>query len=117
MKRNMDLIRLLLLDIEDHEEVDLSSYSEDEINYHKYLLLDGGFIEGNSIWFSQPDGGPGFEVTVKTLTWAGHDFIAAARDDSVWKRGMKKLGGMSSSVPFDVVKAVLTAVINEQLGI
>ncbi|TRV43212.1 MAG: hypothetical protein EWV53_14810 [Microcystis panniformis Mp_MB_F_20051200_S9] len=56
MRRNIDLIRLILLDLEKEIEVDLSSYSDNEVNYHKALLIgffglcyamDGGYKRWN----------------------------------------------------------------------
>ena len=38
----MNLIRLLMLNLEDESEVDLSDYSEEQIGYHNYLLVDSG---------------------------------------------------------------------------
>lgn len=86
MKRDFELVRKLLLDIEG-EEVDMRSYTDDEILYHKALLLEGGLAEGpkphySSREFSEiPD-----KVIIRKLTWEGHDFIDAIRDEGRWQK-------------------------------
>jgi len=39
MRRNVDLIRLLLLELEGEESVDLTDFTTDQINYHKALIV------------------------------------------------------------------------------
>ena len=39
MKRDMNLVRLLLLRAEGEDPVDLSTYSEEQVNYHESMLL------------------------------------------------------------------------------
>lgn len=46
MKRDMDLVRLLILEVEGEEEVNLSGYTDEQKLYHKYLLIDAGLAEG-----------------------------------------------------------------------
>jgi hypothetical protein len=52
MKRNFDLIRLILLYIESQprgfigDQIDLEGYSNDEVVYHFVLMKDEGLIEG-----------------------------------------------------------------------
>ena len=106
MKRDMELIRIILLDTEGETQVDLSPYNEEHLKYHKKLLLDRGFIEGIEI--SSLVGLS--EVIIESLTWAGHDFLDDARDDRVWQEAMQEIGKYVGSASLDVVKAVLAAV-------
>lgn len=39
MRKDVDLIRLLLLDLEGEESVNLTDFTTDQINYHRHLLL------------------------------------------------------------------------------
>jgi len=86
MKRDFELVRKLLLHIEG-EQVELSSYTEEQILYHKALLLDAGLAEGpkphySSRQFSEiPD-----QVIIRRLTWEGHDLIDAIRDEGHWQK-------------------------------
>jgi len=50
------------------------------------------------------------------LTWAGHDFLDAARNERAWefaKRSISKVG----TVAFDVTKALLIQWAKQQLGL
>ncbi|MCP5095853.1 MAG: DUF2513 domain-containing protein [Chloroflexi bacterium] len=114
MKRDMNLIRLLLLKVEGVEELDLTEYTSDEIGYHSYLLLEAGLASGADV------SGSGMkypEAILELLTWEGHDFLDAARNESVWKKAMGKLSVSGGSFTFDIVKALLIATMKDQLGI
>ena len=53
MKRDMDLIREILLECEEQDgtdrmiQVKIEGHSDEEINYHMVLLKDAGFIEAS----------------------------------------------------------------------
>lgn len=90
MKRDMDLIREILLRTENEEE-----YPEAEkgvIVHHLDLCIEAGLLKGELL--------PGIDSTprgaaVERLTWAGYEFLDAARTESVWKAvkaGVSKAG-------------------------
>jgi hypothetical protein len=54
---------------------------------------------------------------VNRLTWQGHEFLATARDDSVWKEAKERLGGRIGDVGFQVVSNLLTALLTSKFGI
>jgi hypothetical protein len=55
--------------------------SEQEIAYHVYLLADAGLIEAEN---ASSHSGPKWYA--KHLTYEGHEFVEAARDDTRWHR-------------------------------
>jgi hypothetical protein len=86
MKRDFELLRKLLLDIEG-AEVDFSPYTAEQILYHKALLLEAGLAEGpkprySSRKFSEIP----IKVIIRKLSWEGHDFIDAIRDEGRWQK-------------------------------
>ena len=86
MKRDFELVRNLLLNIEG-EKVDISSYTEEQILYHKALLLSRGLAEGpEPRYSSRKYSGIPDKVIIHKLTWEGHDFIDAIRDESRWQK-------------------------------
>lgn len=107
MKRDMDLIRKILLAIETHPEygnwdvpMALGGYSETAVSYHLKLLTEAGLVEarnlkGTTVW------------AVNGLTWAGHEFLEAARDDSRWEKVKRLVWEKTGSLSFDVLKATL----------
>lgn len=115
MKRDFDLIRLLLLDQEGETSVDLSPYNKDQINYHKALLINGGLAEG-------PIHYPGGHLTdvpdavhLLRLTWEGHEFLDKARNDTVWKKAKSFVLERGISLTIDAIKIALTEVVRMQL--
>jgi len=131
MKRNMDLIRSILLELEDkangydYVSVEVPGYTNDEITYHKQLLLEAGLVKGFcteadkekrrglpqdrsithsvSTWIRA--------TQVRGLTWAGHDFLDAAREDTRWDQAKKifqRLGGVTLEIAMDILKRLMT---------
>lgn len=140
MKRNMDLIRGLLLDIEANENVngkfvisdaDFGAVGGDNrtaIQYHLRLLLDAGYIEGEDLLKSaksspnvdihrmlKEEGAP---ILVTRMTWAGHDFLDTVRDNKVWsqtKEALKGVEGVGIDMLKDVAKKIGKTIINHQV--
>ena len=85
----MELIRLILRHYETGEHPpELAEYDESEVFYNCLLmkdadLIDATFIEGNGVL-------PHDIVNVR-LTWAGHDFLDATRDDTIWRKAKDKI--------------------------
>jgi hypothetical protein len=84
MKRDMELIRLSLLEIEREEPAsDLFGYTEDQKVYHMALCIEAGLVDGVIV----PDGN-GYPAATSAirLTWKGHEFFDVARNDTIWKK-------------------------------
>ncbi len=75
MKRDLELIRKMLLAIEDAprgfapRDMSIEGYSQAQIGYHAYLLANGGFACGCDITHT---GSEGPEWHILNLTWAVH---------------------------------------------
>ena len=104
MKRDMDLVRSILLHIEEHDRqigastytnIKFQRYSLQQIGYHLKLLHQAGLIED----YDWPSG-------AGSLTWNGHEFIDAVRNDTIWERTKKRFGEESLGLAFEVVKKV-----------
>lgn len=114
MKRNMELIRLLLLDAEGEEKQDLSGFTEQQLIYHTALLIDAELVLGRTI-----TGKNGFPVKahIIRLNWKGHEFLDAARSATVWKKVMDKVKSGGSSMPFPVIQELLISILKSQVGL
>lgn len=92
MKRNFDLIRSMLQDIENlppggvANSFSFEGTPSDVIAAHAVLLLEAGLVKGSA---RNPlrGGPPPFHISA--LTWEGHDFLAAAKNDAIWDRAKK----------------------------
>ena len=89
MKREMDLIRLLLIQVETSEEPrGMGQYPEEERAYNAALLIEAGLVKGTVV----PNAEGGIHASVMTrLTWEGRDFLDAARSDTVWNKAKEKV--------------------------
>jgi hypothetical protein len=121
MKRDMDLIRKLVLSIEDspsgfvqNSYVPIEGYSRDQIGYHQYLILDAGFACGENMT-GMGDANPSAILT--NLTWQGHEFASAVRDHSRWKQAVATVQEKAGTVTIDVLKSLLTALMKSSLGL
>ena len=65
--------------------------------------------------FSTPD--RVIRVYPFSLTWQGHEFIEAARNDTFWKKAKKIVFSKSGALSIDVVKALLIAMAKESVGL
>ncbi|TBG08438.1 DUF2513 domain-containing protein [Rhizobium leguminosarum] len=110
MKRDMDLVRGLLLKLEaryrgvgvlsfdyDDEELQIGGAESLAIAYHLGLLLDAGFVSGEKTGSGQ--------FIMEGMTWAGHEFLDSVRNEEIWKRtqeGINFAGGLT----LDLVKGL-----------
>lgn len=106
MRLDQDLIRSLLLEAEGEEPVDLSPYTDEQIAYHKAQLIDARLAKG----FIHAGLGDIIGAEINDLTWEGHEFLANARNDTIWNRGRKEVAKLGGSVSLEVLKAILAQV-------
>lgn len=79
MKRDMSLIREILLSIEEHDEVlPVEGFSSEIIKSHVKLLIEARLVERKSFGVNS------FMTTVTKLTWTGHEFLDSIREEQVW---------------------------------
>lgn len=109
MRRDMNLVRKVLLAVEAGRQNDpIEGFSEDEIKYHKKLVIDAGLAEGKPIKDSTKPTDIPAAVMIRTLTWAGHDFVDAIADDSKWAKVKGFLTDAGKQVTIETVKAAVT---------
>jgi hypothetical protein len=117
MKRDMDLMRAILLDIEALSEPSrgyyfLESTDEDVFQHNMALLVEKNLVSAKQ-WGSH-DRHPGRWFAMVALTWAGSDFLDTVRDDEIWrntKAGVKAVGGFS----FDMMKSLAKGLVKKQI--
>jgi len=114
MKRDMDLIRLILLDEEGEEKPDLSGYAQEQIIYHMALLIEAKLAHGAVVL---DENGEPDAAQITRLTWEGHEFLDKARSETVWNKtkALAKEKGVSLSV--GLLSGLLTQVAKQTLGL
>jgi len=115
MKRDMDLVRkiLLLMEASSQNQVpNIEGYSSNEVGHHVYLMMQAGLIDGADITSMDDD----YRIAIPTeLTWQGHDFLDACRNENIWNRAKESLRLVGGDVPIAVMKTILTEIITKQV--
>lgn len=114
MKRDMDLIREILLKIEETENkrpiIDLcvENYSDEEVSYHCKLLYEAGFVcdYKNTI-----DGSFG----VGQMTWNGQEFLDTVKSDTIWNKTKETITKKGLPMGIDILKSVATSIIQSMI--
>ncbi len=115
MKRDMDLARSILIEVEAATEpwgmleINVDGYEAENISYHIKLLYQAGLIEAED---TSTLGVGGFEWSASSLTWDGHEFLEAARDDNRWDKAKDVILKKGAGMPFDVLMQVLVKMIS-----
>lgn len=122
MRRNDDLIRQLMLDLEvanSHvtDSHHVSGYTRDEVAYHLAQIVKSGLAEGPEPIYRSDGSDPTIPgaVMVKRLTPQGHDFISNLRDDTVWAKVKERTAEVGGSVSLDLLKQLAGAVMKQML--
>src|SRR5437667_4183583 len=90
MKRDMDVIRRILMRVEQAEEPteSLSECPADVFAYHAMLLFDGRLAEGD---FAKGPNLLPVNAVIFHLTWKGHEFLDSARSETIWNTAKQKV--------------------------
>ena len=109
MRRDMDLVRSILLQVEaadgsrESGELDFMGHTVEEVYYHIELMQQRGLIDAT---IKREWGGSVVYASIGGLTWDGQDFLDAMRDDRVWSRAKKAIKESVGSTTFGVIKDV-----------
>ena len=123
MERDMDLVRKIPFAFAENEKPDVSrhfqvhGYTAEQIRYHSRLMEQAGLLEDQGI--SRPHPALRLDRGL-TLTWAGHDFLEASRDEERWgiaKAAAGSVGGMTLDVLKATLIALATAAAKKTLGL
>lgn len=117
MKRDMDLVREILIAVEaDNTNLDGLPYDRDQIYLHVELMKERGLVK--AVIVHDPDGAEHriLLCSAKCLTWEGHDFLDKARSKSIWEQAKKKCLKETGGLAFELLKDCLVHVAKQKLG-
>lgn len=117
MQRDVDLVRRILLHIE-RSGADGTSpggwaplvedgYEVSSIQYHIQILHDAGLIQADELV-------PG-QWWPERMTWAGHEFLDASRDEALWNEAKRRVEATVGTAPFEVFRDLLMRMTRERL--
>ena len=125
MKRDMDLVREILLVIDNDPRMhgsrmasgancfmagaaadfglDPAVHSDAEVAYHVRMLIEAGFVDGRKEF-----------PAVRALTWNGHEFLNTVRDGEIW-RVTKDTAAKAGATSFQAILAIATEIAKQKL--
>ena len=115
MQRDLDLVRRILLHLEaaGTEGRSWSGFSREDdetasVHYHVELMNDAGLIRADELV-------PG-QWWPERMTWAGHEFLDAARNDAIWSEAKRRVERQLGSASFEVMRELLLELARERLA-
>ena len=92
--------------------IEVEGRSSEEVSYQTKLLYEAGLIEALDL----SDLGS-FCWEPVSLTWSGHEFLDAARSDTLWNAAKSKVVDTTGGLAFEFVREVLKQKGKELLGL
>ncbi len=114
MKRDMDLIRTIVLHVREQgrEPNEVNGYHRQVLAYHCWLIFNAGLADG-----ADASLGTDLGAQLYTLTWSGQNFADAAANESLWREAMKAIARTSTSVSFDALMQILAELSIERIRV
>jgi hypothetical protein len=115
MKRDMDMIRRILLHVEQAQKPveTVPDCAQNVFDYHTALIIEAGLAEGD---VGKDHNLLPFGAVVFRLTWNGHEFLDSARSDTVWQIAKQKVLKPGASWTFALLGEVLKTLAKHQLA-
>ncbi len=109
MKRDWDLIRALLLEIEALEPGHsllarcIDEHSLESVSYHLHLMEQAALVECKELheWNSEPS-----RVAV-ALTLQGHDLLDSIRDEDAWQAKKGMLLARQGAISYEALRKII----------
>jgi hypothetical protein len=76
-------------------------YTQEAIGYHLVLMDEAGLIRAST---TTSFGEPSPSAVAERITWDGHELIANARNETVWRKVMAVVRDKGGSISFEVLK-------------
>jgi hypothetical protein len=116
MKRDMDLVRDLLLYFEAKSgtpgihasDVRMDGFTETQVGLHLNIMAEAGLLICEP-FRSSTNPERFIRTFVFDLSWQGHEYLDTIRDPKVWKRtksALGRIGNWSFSMALDIAKSL-----------
>lgn len=125
MKRDLDLLRKILLAIENANEFyyyngipllasDIGCPNLNLVSFHVSLLVDNNYIEVLNVTCC---GIAYDDYMIKCLTADGCDYLDNIRNDTIWNKTKEAISNVGGTCALDIVKSIAGKIILSQAGI
>lgn len=119
MKRDFNLIRSILLDVEKklpEEALSKFTYEDYEktiVAEHVRLLIEAEYLEGAVA----KKGHQCRSFIIYRLTWEGHNFLDNAKNETIWKKVMADAEDKGMSLSMSVLNRLLGKAAEKYMGL
>ena len=119
MKRDLDLVRQLMLQIEALPAAPPVQYRMSEIEdpvllAHLEMLIEAGLVSGR---ISRSQGARGDVISVSGLTWQGHEWVEMVRSQSLWNDVKSAVLDGGGVLTFELTKAMAAKLLRARLAL
>lgn len=114
MKRDMDLVRLILLKVEDEYvstpifNLCIEGYDLETIAYHCKIMYEAGLLSSFSVQYGD---NKVWGLRVGALTWSGNDYLEKIRNDSIWEKTKNEIVSKGLPMVLETIKTISTSII------
>jgi hypothetical protein len=119
MKRDMDVVRRIVLSLRDANEPieEVDGLDQQAFCMHAELLIEAGLVEGSTQRYLSNATNIPDSAFLNRLTWAGQEFADAIEDDTLWAKAKDKVIKPGVSWTFAVLGEWLKAEAKRTLGL
>ena len=108
MRRDLNLVRKILMAVEECDDdyindLEIPQYSYRTVNYHLELMSQAGLLKAEVFHAAQEKY---LKSLISEITWNGHDFLDAVRNDTVWRKTKSQINKLGGSITFEAVKKI-----------
>jgi len=119
MKRDLDLVRQVLLQIEALPAGPPAQYRTSEIDdpvllAHFELVIAAGLVNGK---IARSQGTRGDVISISGLTWEGHEWLEMVRSQAMWNEIKSALQDNGGALTFELTKAVASKLLRARLAL
>lgn len=114
MKRDMELVRKILFEIEDKYVstmligLQIEGYDQATVAYHCKIMHEAGLISEYKSHYASNELNIFF---VGSLSWEGNDYLDKIRDDSIWNKTKATIKERGLPLMIETIKTISTAFI------
>ncbi|MBC2592864.1 DUF2513 domain-containing protein [Ruficoccus amylovorans] len=118
MKRDFDLIRSIMLQVEQADSgtalvvLEVGPDIRDSaVAEHIELMVEADLVVGE-VFSRDP-----LTFAIQRLTWGGHDFLENARNDTIWKKVVAQSKAKGSSMTLTILNGLLSRAAEKYAGL
>jgi len=117
MKRDMDLIRKIILAARDTDGYlqGLPGVDQKTFGHHVAWIAEAGLAHCQVQWGGDGPVSTPILAFVERLTWAGHDFADSIKDETIWSKATEMVIKPTASFTFDILKDVISNLIRSSI--